>query len=116
MPGTNNWTMDRNLATVIKKDRVRVSGTICLAPGGGRAPVGAAASAQADPHAISVPQEARVIESNSDYAIIEVICSCGDKMHIQCNYAAMTQQSPSADGAGQDNESPSDEPAAEKSE
>ena len=112
----NSWTMDRNLVTVIKKDRVRISGTVRLTPEDGHAPVRTAASAQEDSNAISVPQEARVIESNSDYAIIEVTCSCGDKMNIQCNYAAMTQQSPSADGAGQDNESPSHENAAEKSE
>ena len=39
----------------------------------------------------SVPQEARVIESNSEYAILEVICGCGNKMHIQCNYGDMTK-------------------------
>jgi len=39
--------------------------------------------------AVSVPREARVIESNSEYAILEVICSCGSKMHIQCNYGGM---------------------------
>ena len=97
MPNTDSRTMNRNLITIIKKDQVRVGGTVRLAPGGGHAPVMTAASAQADSH-ISVPQEARVIESNSDYAIIEVICSCGDKMHIQCNYAAMTQEVPSVEG------------------
>ena len=32
-------------------------------------------------------REARIVESNSEYAIIEVICSCGSKAFVQCNYA-----------------------------
>jgi hypothetical protein len=30
--------------------------------------------------------QARIVESNSDYVILEVICSCGQKSFIQCNY------------------------------
>jgi hypothetical protein len=33
------------------------------------------------------PIQARIVESNSDYAILEIVCSCGCKTHIQCNYA-----------------------------
>jgi len=32
------------------------------------------------------PTQARIIESNSDYAIIEILCSCGQKSFVQCNY------------------------------
>ncbi|HOK66164.1 MAG TPA: hypothetical protein PK054_10220 [Anaerohalosphaeraceae bacterium] len=30
--------------------------------------------------------QARIVESNSDYVILEVICGCGQKSFIQCNY------------------------------
>lgn len=80
------------LTTVIKKDQVLVSGSVRLEPGGD-APVRTATPSQTDPHAPDsepVAQEARIIESNNEYAVIEVICSCGAKSHIQCNYAQMT--------------------------
>lgn len=30
--------------------------------------------------------QARIIESNSDYVILEITCGCGQKSFIQCNY------------------------------
>ena len=71
---------------VLKSDQVKVSGTVRLTPGGA-APVRTAFSAQAGtPQADVQPQSARIVESNSEYAVIEIICSCGAKNHIQCNY------------------------------
>lgn len=32
--------------------------------------------------------QARVIESTRDYAILEITCSCGQKVTVQCQYAA----------------------------
>jgi hypothetical protein len=80
--------------TVLKSDQVRMGGSVCLGlqatPGRvGLAPVKPKASAQADHR--PAPQQARILESNDEYAIIEVTCSCGAKSHIQCNYAAMTK-------------------------
>lgn len=37
----------------------------------------------------AVAQQARIVESNNEYAIIEVTCSCGSKAFVQCNYAAL---------------------------
>ena len=72
---------------VLKSDQVKVSGTVRLTPGGA-APVRTAFSAQTDtPQADVQPQSARIVESNSEYAVIETICSCGAKNQIQCNYA-----------------------------
>lgn len=68
---------------ILKKDRVR-SGASRQLPGsktsdlepfrksGESAPVGAA--------------QVRIVESNSDYVILEVTCGCGRKSFIQCNY------------------------------
>lgn len=88
--------MKRKLVTVLKADQVLVSGTVCLDIGGGIAPVRTAASTQATAHAGVVAQQARIIESNDEYAILELTCSCGTKTHIQCNYSQLT-------GAGESN-------------
>jgi hypothetical protein len=82
--------MALNSATVLKKNQVQTGGSVRLTRGGGNAPVRTLPSGQTA--APAVPQEARVIESNNEYAIIEVKCSCGQTMHIQCNYAHLTQQ------------------------
>lgn len=34
------------------------------------------------------PVNAKIIENNAEYAVIEVICSCGQKTQIKCQYAA----------------------------
>lgn len=79
--------MSRRIVTVLKSAQVLVSGSVRLEPGDVAAPVRTTASAQTDAH----PQQARIIESNDEYAVIEVICGCGGKSHIQCNYAPLTQ-------------------------
>jgi hypothetical protein len=35
---------------------------------------------------LSAPQ-ARVIENHQEFAILEVTCSCGRKIHLKCEYA-----------------------------
>ncbi len=82
--------MERRLVTVLKADQVLVSGTVCLDVGGGIAPVRTATSTQTTAHAGSAVQQARIIESNDEYAILELTCSCGTKTHIQCNYSQLT--------------------------
>lgn len=75
------------LIKVLKSDQVTVSGSVRLIPEVA-APVRTAFSARADsPQTGSSPQSARIVESNSDYAVIEMVCSCGAKNHVQCNYA-----------------------------
>ncbi len=34
----------------------------------------------------SGPAQVRIVESNSDYVILEIICGCGQKSFVQCNY------------------------------
>ena len=81
--------MIRKPIKLLKKEKVKVTGKTLLASRGGTPT--AARSASKAGAGITVPQEAKVIESNTEYAIIEVVCSCGQKMHIQCNYASLTQ-------------------------
>ena len=35
-----------------------------------------------------VPQ-AQIIENHADHAVIEVVCSCGAKVNIRCDYASV---------------------------
>jgi|FrelakmetLWP11LW_1041352.scaffolds.fasta_scaffold11890_2 hypothetical protein len=72
---------------VIKKDKTQISGTVRLAIGERNAPVRPSTPSR------TVPQgsmQARLIDSNGEYALIEVACSCGCRTQIQCQYTAET--------------------------
>jgi hypothetical protein len=104
--------MAHRLVNVVKKKQVSVSGKVRLGLEDFHTPVRThGAPAQANGHASgaqpgqqarqnpqtsqnapgSQPQQVRIVESNSEYAIIEVTCSCGSKSYIQCNYADVFQ-------------------------
>ena len=74
---------------ILKAEQVVINGSVRLEIGGG-APVRTEPSAQAGTFA-DVPQEARIIERNNEYVIIEVTCGCGRKSHVQCNFGDMAQ-------------------------
>jgi hypothetical protein len=110
-----------HIVKVLKASQVQVDGTLRLDYGdSGSAPVRteSASSAQADAHVppaeAGVPQEVRIIESNSDYAIIEVVCSCGSKCHVQCNYADIVNPGGTPQPDVVTNDPPMEEAAAEK--
>ena len=67
---------------VLKKGQVKAGGSVQLDGDMG-------VDSPAKP-AGSVARQARIVESNNEYAIIEIICSCGQKTHVQCNYSNMT--------------------------
>ena len=75
-------------ARVLKQNQVTVQGSVCLSCG----PAPSQAPAAAAGNKASVPRQARIVESNTDYAVLEIICSCGDKSLIQCNYAEIKSQ------------------------
>ena len=77
---------------LLKSNQVKVSGSVRLTPEAAVAPVRTAFSASADiPQTEAPPLSARIIESNSDCAVIEVICSCGNKNHVRCKYADLAK-------------------------
>ena len=74
---------------VIKRSRVQLGDSL-------RLPAGTAAVRQ-DPRpgggsgaAPGIAAQARLIESNSDYIILEIQCGCGQKSYVQCNYGNVT--------------------------
>jgi len=70
---------------VIKRQQVQLVGAVHLSAGSLSAPVRQSTPGRTAPSA--EPIQARIVESNNEYAIIEIVCSCGCKTHIQCNYA-----------------------------
>ncbi|MCE5340918.1 MAG: hypothetical protein LLF92_07300 [Planctomycetaceae bacterium] len=69
-----------NSARIIKGNNVKLEGTFSLDSGMSRP--GAAHGGTALPAAV----QARILENNPQYAVIEVICSCGTKTQIRCEY------------------------------
>ena len=74
--------MRRKVIKVLKKEYVKVGDSVQL---GGETAVDSPAAPGG-----SVAQQARIVESNNEYAIIEIICGCGQKTHVQCNYSSLT--------------------------
>ena len=74
---------------VLKGDQVLVSGSVCLETGSSLAPVRTSAPSDGA-HASTEPghtQQANIVETTEQYAVIEVVCSCGSTTRLQCNYA-----------------------------
>jgi hypothetical protein len=74
-----------NSARIIKGSNVKLEGTFRLDTGMPRS------SAAKEPPVSSASQaaqgvQARIIESNPQYAIIEVVCTCGTRTQIRCEY------------------------------
>ena len=44
-----------------------------------------------------IEPQINITESNSEFAIIEVKCSCGTMIHLRCEYAAMQNEAKAAD-------------------
>jgi hypothetical protein len=43
----------------------------------------------------NTPVKAKIIDNNSDYALIELTCSCGKKTLVRCEYGAQPAAKPS---------------------
>ena len=71
------------MATVLKKHQVELSGSVLLDIGSSATP--AASPALAANH--GAPASATIVETNETYATIELVCSCGTKTYLQCNYS-----------------------------
>lgn len=69
---------------VLKKNQIQEGSPVCL-PAGQTAAAGGAVGDHAGGMTAG-PAQARIVESNSDYVILEMICGCGRKSFVQCNY------------------------------
>jgi len=72
--------MEKTTGRILKGGDVKLEGTFCLDAG---QPAPASAKER---NTASVPVQARIVENQPQFAIIEIICSCGTKTHIKCEY------------------------------
>jgi hypothetical protein len=75
--------MVRTTGRILKSKDVELQGQFLLEPAPAKGAGAGPAPAQTHP----VPKEARILENHPEYAVIEVTCSCGEKMVLQCRYA-----------------------------
>ena len=68
--------MSEGMTAVLKKDMVRMS-----APGGGAAAPGGQPAAQ-------------ILEQDASHAVIQVTCSCGSTIRINCEHEAGPDKAP----------------------
>ena len=73
-------------AKVVKPDKIEINGAAHIEPGIGTVQCRPLPSSGTAGTADGSIQQARIIESNDSYAILELICSCGCKSRVQCNY------------------------------
>ena len=78
--------MGKTAGRILRGDSVKVEGTF---------QIGAMQSGVGSPQASvvhSVEPAVSVIETNSEFTIIEVTCSCGTKTSVKCEYAPQPEE------------------------
>lgn len=69
---------------VIKRDQIQAGSPAALPLG--RIPTTGGSAEDRSSSVTAGPAQARIMESNSDYVILEIVCGCGRKSFVQCNY------------------------------
>jgi hypothetical protein len=78
--------MIKTAGRIIKSDNVKLEGQFHLDPAN-------AGSDLPRPQAAALAEpEVRILENHPQYAVIEVTCSCGNKMSLKCEYAGPSEQ------------------------
>ena len=75
--------MSKKTKRILKKDNVRFEGRFHL----DLAQAGSAKDGTKQRSAASSAPQARIVESYPEFAVIEVICSCGTGTLLRCEYA-----------------------------
>jgi hypothetical protein len=83
--------MMQTMNRVLKSDEVEIDGRCHLEIGR------SASSAQPGKNSNGVAAKARMLDNTNEYALIELICSCGKKTLVRCEYgdvSAANQKKP----------------------
>ncbi|MDD5011720.1 MAG: hypothetical protein PHQ00_06315 [Phycisphaerae bacterium] len=72
--------MEKTAGRILKGSEVKLEGSYCLDAGP------SAAAAVKERNANPLPAQANIVENHPEYALIEVICGCGAKTLIKCEY------------------------------
>jgi len=70
------------MAVILKKDKVRIGGSVKI----GQENTCAAGQAATSESKGCGQAQAKIVETTDNYAVIEVICGCGSKSYIQCEF------------------------------
>jgi hypothetical protein len=73
--------MQKTAGHILKGDQVKLEGRLQL-----HAPR-IQPNVQQGTTSASVAQQARVVESHPECAVVEIICSCGRRTYLKCEYA-----------------------------
>ncbi len=71
--------------TILKQQQIKTAGRCRLPIRMAGIPAGPSA---VRPAAGSAAPQVKLVENTPDYAILEVICGCGQSLFIQCQYSA----------------------------
>jgi hypothetical protein len=78
--------MNKPATTVIKNDEVRMAGRVRLGTATVHsAPAGGNTGAPQGQHHVAA-STARIAKTAEDHVVIEVICGCGTKTMVRCNF------------------------------
>ena len=75
--------MEKAAGRILKNHDVKMEGLFRLKAGQTSKSSGRKKSGEA-----SSPPQVRIVEKHPEFAVVEVICSCGEKTDIRCEYAA----------------------------
>ena len=79
--------MENTTGSVLKSDAVKVEGKFQLGTESTATETATTANTNTPkPNPGSVKTQARIIENNPEFALIELTCSCGTKTHVKCQY------------------------------
>ena len=72
--------MEKTMGRVLKADEVKLQGQyhLNITPASQQPAIAGQAT--------SGSPQVRLVESNADYAVMEITCSCGAKTHVRCEY------------------------------
>ena len=73
--------MGNSSGQVLKGNNVKLEGQFRL--DAGQTPTGS----QNKTNITSTQANVHIVENNSEFAVVEVTCGCGTKIHIRCEYA-----------------------------
>jgi hypothetical protein len=74
----------RNTATrILKESEVKLEGQFTLDI------VQTETSPSGEPAAALVEPQVRIVESQSEFSVMEITCSCGTSMFLRCEYASV---------------------------
>lgn len=81
--------MAKTASKVLKASEVKLDGKFQI----GAKPIPSAGAKQNAAQKPSQIVRANIVESNQQFAVLEIICSCGAKGHIKCLYSNQNDQS-----------------------